>query len=481
MIKRSKGPFSVLPFFDHVKEDGMSYRMSYRMIFKVLLGGILLCGLALPLGVQAEEGANRISVPGIGSSPGRGAQGVVAVEGVANHDAFRKWQVDLLLAGEEATFLAYGEDPQVQPGLLTSLDTTRYPNGDHLLRLRVVHDGMNYDEYFTPLTIANPTNPDQSQPTPTPSTAQTSPTPTPTALPAAPPNGLFVEGGVLRGGVPVHGVATHPTFRKWQLDLLITGDQNRERFLALGEEPVTGRSLLTTLETADFPNGTHSLRLRVVHSNLNYDEYFRQITIHNPGNTLRVGPDLYPGEGADRVIYLTFDDGPHPPYTGQILETLARYNARATFFVLGRSAQAQPELIQAIHAGGHGIGNHSWSHRRLTGLSQESFDWEVVRTQEALAGYAAACLRPPYGATDASTYSHSARLGYAVVLWSIDPLDWRRPGAQTIANHVVSRAFPGAVVVLHDGGGDRSQTVAALEIILRELSGQGYRFAPYCR
>lgn len=451
--------------------------MVYRGIYSGLLAAILLCWMALPLNVWGDEGGNRIYVPGIGPN---GAQGVIPVEGVAAHDAFRKWQVDLLVAGEQATFLAYGEEPQADPDLFTHLDTTQYPDGDHLLRLRVVHSDMNYDEYFIPLTIDNRRAPAQPPSAPNPSPAQTPPTPTPTPLPAS-PNGLFVQRGTLQGAVTIDGVANHPTFRKWQLDLLITGDQNRERFLALGEEPMPSRGLLTTLETERFPNGTHSLRLRVVHSNLNYDEYFQQITIHNPGNLLRVGPDLYPGDGANRVIHLTFDDGPHPIYTSQILETLARYNAKATFFVLGRSAQAHPELIQAIHAGGHGIGNHSWSHRALTGLSQESFDWEVVRTQEVLGGYAAACLRPPYGATDASTYAHSERLGYSVVLWSIDPVDWRRPGAQAIADHVISRAFPGAMVVLHDGGGDRSQTVAALEIILRELSSQGYRFAPYCR
>jgi peptidoglycan/xylan/chitin deacetylase (PgdA/CDA1 family) len=85
-------------------------------------------------------------------------------------------------------------------------------------------------------------------------------------------------------------------------------------------------------------------------------------------------------------------------------------------------------------------------------------------------------LRPPYGATDANTRQYAADAGYAVVLWDIDPQDWRRPGAKVIADHVVREAYPGAIVLMHDGGGDRAQSVAALETILRELSQKGYVF-----
>ncbi|MGD8905127.1 MAG: polysaccharide deacetylase family protein, partial [Anaerolineae bacterium] len=85
-------------------------------------------------------------------------------------------------------------------------------------------------------------------------------------------------------------------------------------------------------------------------------------------------------------------------------------------------------------------------------------------------------LRPPYGATDANTRQYAADAGYAFVLWDIDPQDWRRPGAKVVSDHVVREAYPGAIVLLHDGGGDRTQSVAAVETILRELSSQGYVF-----
>jgi peptidoglycan/xylan/chitin deacetylase (PgdA/CDA1 family) len=280
-------------------------------------------------------------------------------------------------------------------------------------------------------------------------------------------------------------VATHSEFRKWQLDLLINGDQTRATFVALGEEPHFQQDLLTTLDSARYPNGAHVLRLRVVHSNMNYDEYIAQVTFDNPlqsTNGLPIsGLPTYRGTDSEPVIYLTFDDGPHLPYTQQIFELLSKYNARATFFVVGRSAQNHSELIKAIYEAGHGIGNHSWSHRKLVGLNEETFNGEVVGTANVLGAYTANCMRPPYGATDPSTYRYSTKLGYAVVLWSIDPNDWKRPGAQAIARHVINRAFPGAIVLLHDGGGDRSQTVVAVETILKELSARGYSFRAYCR
>jgi hypothetical protein len=106
---------------------------------------------------------------------------------------------------------------------------------------------------------------------------------------------------------------------------------------------------------------------------------------------------------------------------------------------------------------------------------------EVSSTAAAIGGRDSGCLRPPYGARNATVGSNATKLGYQLVLWTIDPRDWSRPGAQAIATRVISRAHPNGVVVMHDGGGDRSQTVAALEIMLPALRDQGYRFAAMCR
>ncbi len=182
----------------------------------------------------------------------------------------------------------------------------------------------------------------------------------------------------------------------------------------------------------------------------------------------------------DKVIYLTFDDGPSA-HTQEILDLLAQYNAKATFFVIGRAAAGQPELLEAIYAAGHGLANHTYSHPSLPSISRQRMEAEITQTAALLNGRDNGCLRPPYGARNAAVAKNAEQLGYQLVLWTIDPRDWARPGARAIADHVIRRAHPDGVVVMHDGGGNRAQTVAALRIILPALAKQGYRFAAICR
>lgn len=189
-----------------------------------------------------------------------------------------------------------------------------------------------------------------------------------------------------------------------------------------------------------------------------------------------------PSGPADNVIYLTFDDGPtDPQWTPQALAVLAQHDARATFFVLGQNAQHYPDLIQAEHDAGHAIANHTFDHQSLSGLGREAFFDEVQSTQHILGDKGVPCLRPPYGTTDSYTRARAEELGYQIVMWDIDTVDWKRPGAAAIANEVLINAYPGAVVLMHDGGGDRSQTLEALETVLSQLTTQGYRFEPLCR
>lgn len=188
-----------------------------------------------------------------------------------------------------------------------------------------------------------------------------------------------------------------------------------------------------------------------------------------------------PSGAVGRVVHLTFDDGPtDPQWTPQVLEVLARYNARATFFVLGQLVQRFPDLIQAEAAAGHAVANHTYDHHTLDGICREAFFQEIQDTEAALGDWGTKCLRPPYGAIDAYTRAYAAELGYSIIMWDIDTRDWQRPGADVIASNVVAEVFPGAVVLFHDGGGDRSQTVAALEVILKTLSEQGYVFEVVC-
>lgn len=188
------------------------------------------------------------------------------------------------------------------------------------------------------------------------------------------------------------------------------------------------------------------------------------------------------GAGSDeKVVYLTFDDGPNPTFTPQVLDLLQEYDAYGTFFVLGSSTSAYPEIVQRIIRDGHTVANHTWDHPSLAGISFAEFEWQLRVTAEVIGPELAPCMRPPYGAMDSNTKTWSESLGYEVILWDVDPRDWERPGADVIANHIISLVFPGANVLLHDGGIDRSQSVAALEIVLDELSRQGYRFEAICR
>jgi peptidoglycan/xylan/chitin deacetylase (PgdA/CDA1 family) len=185
------------------------------------------------------------------------------------------------------------------------------------------------------------------------------------------------------------------------------------------------------------------------------------------------------GESGGKVIYLTFDDGPTVPYTKRVLAVLDEYDAKATFFQTGENATYHPELTRSVVAHGHALGNHSWNHRDLRGLSARKVRLQITRTSAVLgrvSGQPVTCLRPPYGAVNARVRSAIRSRNLAMKMWDIDPRDWDRPGVGAIASRVVSRADPGDVSLMHDGGGKRTQSVRALRRILRTLSDRGYRF-----
>ncbi|TVR70298.1 MAG: polysaccharide deacetylase family protein [Sphaerobacteraceae bacterium] len=202
-------------------------------------------------------------------------------------------------------------------------------------------------------------------------------------------------------------------------------------------------------------------------------------------NDVAVYSDGLFGQGGassdEPVVYLTFDDGPSGTYTPEVLDLLYDYDAYGTFFVLGQAAEYYPDLIQRMVDDGHTVANHTWDHPQLAGKSFAEVEWQLKETTRAVGSAMAPCMRPPYGSMDSNTRTWSESLGYEVILWDVDPRDWERPGAGVIADRILGSVFPGAVVLLHDGGSERSQSVEALEIVLEELSGQGYRFEPMCR
>ena len=213
-----------------------------------------------------------------------------------------------------------------------------------------------------------------------------------------------------------------------------------------------------------------------------------------PAGVLRGGPVIRvdPAGGAtsrgmpDRVVALTFDDGPDPVWTPRILDVLARHHAHATFFVIGSQVDRYPALTRRIVAEGHELGVHTFTHPGLSAVPAWRRDAELSLTQAAVAGATGrspTLMRPPYSSTpDALTAADYAVLRdpgvrrYLIVLADHDSEDWRRRGVPSVLSASAPRAPRGAVVMMHDGGGDRSQTVAALQVLLDRLGRQGYTF-----
>jgi peptidoglycan/xylan/chitin deacetylase (PgdA/CDA1 family) len=186
---------------------------------------------------------------------------------------------------------------------------------------------------------------------------------------------------------------------------------------------------------------------------------------------------------AAKYVYLTFDDGPNPPYTNQVLDLLAEYHARATFFEIGENVAKNPATTRRVHQRGQSVQNHTWSHPDLRKVSSKVFRAQVLDTDRVIraqTGVTPTCLRPPYGAVDATVRSRAAALHKSIKLWTVDPRDWSRPGTSTIVHRVLDNVRPGSVVLMHDGGGIRNQTVAALRQILRTLKARGYSFRQLC-
>ncbi|WP_253195060.1 polysaccharide deacetylase family protein [Streptomyces sp. MP131-18] len=184
---------------------------------------------------------------------------------------------------------------------------------------------------------------------------------------------------------------------------------------------------------------------------------------------------ILPGTG--RKLALTFDDGPHPTWTPQVLGLLRQHGAPATFFVIGENAVWQPDLLRAIAAEGHLVANHSWSHPRFDRVPRESVREELERTSEVIGdvlGEPPRWARAPYGVWHPASLEICAELAMRPLDWSVDTADWSRPGSDRIADTLLGRAHPGGIVLAHDGGGDRAQTVAALRHCLPRLADRGY-------
>ena len=192
----------------------------------------------------------------------------------------------------------------------------------------------------------------------------------------------------------------------------------------------------------------------------------------------RAGGASYRANGArrGRTVALSYDDGPSN-YTPRVLDLLKQHRAHATFFEIGNQMAGRSAIQRRILAEGHSIGNHSWSHPVLSGGGSLA-DSQLRSTKAKITsqtGFTPCLFRPPYGAKSPALIRIARSHGMLTINWDVDPADWSRPGTGAIISRVMAQVRPGSIILMHDGGGDRSQSVAATGTILRRLAGRGYR------
>ena len=179
------------------------------------------------------------------------------------------------------------------------------------------------------------------------------------------------------------------------------------------------------------------------------------------------------------LVALTFDDGPSPDATPLILDELRRARIKATFFVVGTMAAAYPQLVRREIAEGMTVGNHTWTHARIGARDASFARGQLTHTSELLKtlGAEVTVFRPPYGTYTPETVRVASSLGLRTIMWTVDSIDYRKPAPSTIVRNVMRQLKPGSIILMHDGGGDRSRTVAALRMLIEQIRQRGYGFS----
>jgi peptidoglycan-N-acetylglucosamine deacetylase len=179
------------------------------------------------------------------------------------------------------------------------------------------------------------------------------------------------------------------------------------------------------------------------------------------------------------MVAITFDDGPNPLYTPQILEIFSEAKAKATFFMIGEQMKSHPEVVKQVAEGGHEIGNHTFSHPKLSQLSVEDCLEEIEQTEklaEELAGRKPVVFRPPYFDYNQDTVSLLQQKGYPMIgAVNLEAQDWEQPGVEHILGKSRDVVENGSILIFHDGYGDRSQTIEAVRMLVSELISQDYQ------
>ncbi|MBR7836745.1 polysaccharide deacetylase family protein [Actinospica durhamensis] len=199
-----------------------------------------------------------------------------------------------------------------------------------------------------------------------------------------------------------------------------------------------------------------------------------------PGTKVPTAPEWYVDDAGPMGIALTMDDGPDPAYTPQVLEVLARYKVKATFNMIGRQVGANLSLVREVSAAGHTVTNHTWDHADLTHYTLAQVLSEMDRCNDALAdaNQHPTIFRAPYGNWSKAVFQACARRELRPVGWSVDPRDWdtAHVDTQQIVQNVLHHTHPHSIILEHDGGGVRANTVAALKIFIPALLERGFHF-----
>jgi peptidoglycan/xylan/chitin deacetylase (PgdA/CDA1 family) len=188
---------------------------------------------------------------------------------------------------------------------------------------------------------------------------------------------------------------------------------------------------------------------------------------------------VYYVDAGPKVIALTIDDGPSPIYTPQVLRILEKYKVTASFSMIGENVTYYPEIAREVADAGHMIVNHTWNHADLALLSASQTRSEIASATDAIhtaVGKTPTMFRAPYGAWSRAALEYCASENLTPLDWSVDPRDWSMPGVREIVSNIMANTRTGSIILEHDGGGNRSETVAALKIVIPRLLDEGYHF-----
>ena len=180
-----------------------------------------------------------------------------------------------------------------------------------------------------------------------------------------------------------------------------------------------------------------------------------------------------------KKIALTFDDGPHPYKTMQILDLLDKFGVKATFFIIGENAEYYPEIVAEEAVRGHELANHSFTHPRLSRLTDAEISAEIERADAAIkkaSGVTPRLFRPPEGAYSENVVKTAAQLGKTTIIWTVDTLDWAKTARDAIVENVKASVTSGSIILFHDYTHKDAHTLEALEVIVPYLQGEGYEF-----